>query len=93
MSLVQRKAIVKLEERINNDKKIMERSMEINKMFFDRVKKIVSIPENEYFLSGMIENIKRETPRYSFIKNVDFAGKKVDVEIDELMREFRVIEI
>lgn len=87
------KFIRELTERINNDKEIVERSKECNRKFFEQVKKIVNNSENELSTATMINGIKRETPRYSYLKNVEFNGKSYEVEIDELDRVFRLVEM
>lgn len=89
----EKKFIAELAERINSDTEIIERSKECNRKFFEQVKEVIDNPENELFAATMINGIKAKTPRYSYLKNIEFDGKSYEVEIDELDRTFRLMEI
>lgn len=41
----------------------------------------------------MLERLKKEIPRYSYVKNLEYDGKKYEAEIDELLRVFYLVEI
>lgn len=82
-----------IEDRINNDEEIIAETRECNRLFFENLLKIVDNPENIEYIGGMVHSIENKIPKYSYIKNVEHEGKIYDVEIDELRRIFRVIEI
>ena len=82
-----------IEKSINEDSEIIESAKKINMEFTEKAAKILADPGNEEYAAGMIEKIKREIPRYSYKKNVEYNGKKYDVEIDQLLRVFYLVEI
>lgn len=81
-----------LEKRINADQEIIERAKQINEQYTEEVKKILEDAENSLYASTMIEGIKKELPRFTYIKNLEYNGTKYDCEIDLLFRKFRVDE-
>ena len=82
-----------IENDINADAEIIESAKKINKEFTEKASKILADPDNAEYAAGMIEKIKRAIPRYSYKKNVEYNGKKYDVEIDQLLRVFYLVEI
>ena len=82
-----------IEKDINADAEIIESAKKINKEFTEKAAKILADPDNAEYAAGMIEKIKRAIPRYSYKKNVEYNGKKYDVEIDQLLRVFYLVEI
>ena len=82
-----------IEKDINADAEIIESAKKVNREFTEKAAKILVDPENAEYAAGMIEKIKREVPRYSYKKNVEYNGKKYDVEIDQLLRVFYLVEI
>lgn len=92
-SLNEQNFMRELEERINSDTEIIERSKKCNQDFFEKVKEITSNPENACFIGTMIEGLKEKHPRYSYIKHINHDGKEFEVEIDELERVFHLIEL
>ena len=84
-----------IEKDINADAEIIESAKKVNREFTEKAAAILADPENAEFAAGMLEKIKREIPRYSYIKNLEYNGKKyeVEVEIDELLRVFYLVEI
>lgn len=92
-SLEFKKFLRDIEKSINEDSEIIESAKKINREFTQKAAKILADPGNEEYAAGMIEKIKREVPRYSYKKNVEYNGKKYDVEIDQLLRVFYLVEI
>ena len=92
-SLEFKKFLRDIEKSINEDSEIIESAKKINREFTEKAAKILADPGNAEYAAGMIEKIKRAIPRYSYKKNVEFNGKKYDVEIDQLLRVFYLVEI
>lgn len=82
-----------IEKRINEDAEIIESAKKVNREFTEKAAVILADPDNAEYAAGMLEKIKREIPRYSYKKNVEYNGKKYDVEIDQLLRVFYLVEI
>lgn len=82
-----------IENDINADAEIVESAKKVNREFTQKAAEILVDPVNAEYAAGMIEKIKREIPRYSYKKNVEYNGKKYDVEIDQLLRVFYLVEI
>lgn len=75
-------------KRINADDEIIESAKRCNIEFSNELKKIIENPENELFVGAMIADLERRSPRYSFIKNLEYNGGKYEAEIDLLRRRF-----
>lgn len=75
-------------KRINADDEIIEAAKRCNIEFLNELKKIIENPENELFVGTMIADLERSSPRYSFIKNLEYNGEKYEAEIDLLRRRF-----
>lgn len=82
-----------IEKDINADAEIIGSAKKVNREFAEKATEILADPENAEFAAGMIEKIKREIPRYSYKKNIEYDGKKYDAEIDQLLRVFYLVEI
>ena len=85
--------LIQIEKDINADAEIVESAKKVNREFTQKAAEILADPGNAEYAAGMIEKIKREIPRYSYKKNVEYNGKKYDVEIDQLLRVFYLVEI
>ena len=83
----------RVEDEINADSEIIESAKKVNREFTQKAAEILADPENAEFAAGMLEKIKREIPRYSYKKNVEYNGKKYEAEIDQLLRVFYLVEI
>lgn len=84
--------VKEIEETINSDDEIVLRSKECNRRFLEELHKITESTKPEYVGSAVLGLIHK-TPRYSYIKNLEFNGKKYEAEIDALGRVFRLLEI
>ena len=82
-----------IEKDINADAEIIESAKKINKEFTEKAAKILADPDNAEYAAGMSGRLKKEVPRYSYIKNLEYNGKKYDAEIDQLLRVFYLVEI
>ncbi len=82
-----------IEKDINADFEVIESAKKVNREFTEKAAEILADPDNAEYAAGMLEKIKREIPRYSYKKNVEYNGKKYDVEIDQLLRVFYLVEI
>lgn len=82
-----------IEKSINEDSQIIESAKKVNREFTEKAAVILADPDNAEYAAGMIEQLKKEIPRYSYKKNVEYNGKKYEVEIDELLRVFYLVEI
>lgn len=82
-----------IETRINEDEEITNRSKKCNIEFMDKLKEILSNPENALYVGSMVSGLQSRTPRYSYIKHLEFDGKEYEAEIDELERKFYLFEI
>lgn len=82
-----------IEKDINDDAEIIESAKNVNREFTKKAAEILADPDNAEFSAGMIEEIKREIPRYSYKKNLQYSGKRYDAEIDQLLRVFYLVEI
>ena len=82
-----------IENDINSDPERIEKAKEINSLFAEKIKEALSDPENTIFAGTMVASIRRNIPRYSYIKEVPFGGKFYDIEIDYLERTFSIVEI
>lgn len=85
--------INELEKQINDNQEIIESAKKCNLTFYNELKEIMKDEENALCVGSMLSKIQEQTPRYSYIKQVEYDGVKYDVEIDELNRVFRVIPI
>lgn len=92
-SLEFKKFLRDVEKSINEDIEIIESAKKVNREFTEKASKILSDPENAEYAAGMLERLKKEIPRYSYKKNVEYNGKEYEVEIDELLRVFYLVEI
>lgn len=92
-SLEFKKILRDIEKSINEDSEIIESAKKVNREFTEKAAEILADPENAEFSAGMIEKIKREIPRYSYKKNIEYNGKRYDAEIDQLLRVFYLVEI
>lgn len=84
--------VKEIEETINSDDEIVMRSKECNRKFLEELHKITESTKPEYVGSAVLGLIHK-TPRYSYIKNLEFNGKKYEAEIDALARVFRLLEV
>lgn len=82
-----------IEKRINEDAEIIESAKKVNREFTEKAAEILADPDNAEYAAGMLERLKKEIPRYSYVKNLEYNGKKYDVEIDQLLRVFYLVEI
>lgn len=92
-SLEFKKFLRDVEKSINEDSEIIESAKKVNREFTEKAAVILADPDNAEFSAGMIEKIKREIPRYSYKKNLQYSGKRYDAEIDQLLRVFYLVEI
>jgi hypothetical protein len=92
-SLNFKKFVKEVEERINSDEHIIESAKKCNLDFTEKVKKILSDSENDLFIGSQIEYLQAHTPRYSFVKNLEYNGVKYEAQIDELERTFVLLEV
>lgn len=92
-SLEFKKFLRDIEKSINEDSEIIESAKKVNREFTEKAAVILADPDNAEFSAGMIEKIKREIPRYSYKKNLQYSGKRYDAEIDQLLRVFYLVEI
>lgn len=88
-----RKFMKKIEERINADSEIIERSKECNIEFAKCLRKFLVDPKNNIYICSMVAGAQVGCKRYSYIKHLSFNGKEYEAEIDELERRFRLIEV
>lgn len=82
-----------IETRINEDEELVNRSKKCNIEFTDKLKEILSNSENALYVGSMVSGLQFRTPRYSYIKHLEFDGKEYEAEIDELERKFYLFEI
>lgn len=66
---------------------------EIQDIDEDKLKEILDNPENLLYTGSMVSGLQFTTPRYSYIKHLEFDGKEYEAEIDELERKFCLFEI
>ena len=85
--------IKSIETRINEDEEIINRSKKCNFEFSNKLKEILNNPENALYVGGMVSGLQFTTPRYSYIKHLEFDGKEYEAEIDELERKFYLFEV
>ena len=74
-----------IEAEINENEELVDRSKKCNIEFADKLKEILNNPENALYVG--------RTPRYSYIKHLEFDGKEYEAEIDELERKFYLLEV
>ena len=82
-----------IETRINEDEELVNRSKKCNIEFTDKLKEILNNPENTLYVGSMVSWLQFRTPRYNYIKHLEFDGKEYEAEIDELERKFYLFEI
>ena len=82
-----------VENRINNDPEIIARAKAGNVELAKKLSEILANEENAEFIGGMIAGLQKEYPRYSFIKGLEFNGRKYEAEIDELERKFYLHDV
>lgn len=88
------RAFVKnIETEINENEEIVNRSKKCNIEFSDKLKEILNNPENLLYTGSMVSGLQFTTPRYSYIKHLEFDGKEYEAEIDELEHKFYLFEI
>lgn len=87
-----KKFVKEIEETINSDSEIVSRSKECNRKFLEELSALTESTKSEYVGSAVLGLIYK-TPRYSYIKNLEFNGKKYEAEIDGLGRTFRLLEV
>ena len=83
----------RVEEEINADADIIGSAKKVNREFTEKAAEILADPENAEFAAGMLERLKKQIPRYSYIKKLEHNGKKYEAEIDQLLRVFYLVEI
>lgn len=91
-SLSFKRFVKEIEETINSNDEIVLRSKECNRKFLEELRTEMESTEPEYVGTAVLDLIHK-TPRYSYIKNLEFNGKKYEAEIDGLGRTFRLLEI
>ena len=82
-----------IEAEINENKELVDRSKKCNIEFADKLKEILNNPENALYVGSMVSGLQLRTPRYSYIKHLEFDGKEYEAEIDELERKFHLFEV
>lgn len=82
-----------IEERINADSEIIERSKECNIEFAECLRNFLTDPKNCICIGAMVAGLQIGCKRYSYIKHLNFNGKEYEAEIDELERRFRLMEV
>lgn len=83
----------RVEEEINADFEVIESAKKVNREFTEKAAVILADPDNAEYAAGMLERLKKEIPRYSYVKNLEYNGKKYEAEIDQLLRVFYLVEI
>lgn len=91
-SLNFKKFIKEIEERINNDSELMERTRKINRDFAEKMKEMLQNDDNAEYIGAMTLRVIWEQPRYSYIKKLNYNGKEYEAEIDHLSRRFNLQE-
>lgn len=81
----QKEIIKKVEEEFSDE------ASKVNEDF--RVKALELLNDSKKLAGRGIESIKRELPRYTYIKGISANGKKYDVQIDLLNYQVDFIEI
>ena len=79
-----------IEERINSDTELIESIKRNNVLFSEKIKHIVKKAKPEYYGAAVVAAMQK-TPRYSYIKNLEYDGKLYDAEIDALSRTFVLV--
>lgn len=79
-----------IEERINSDTELIESIKKNNVLFSEKIKHIVEEAKPEYYGTAVVAAMQK-TPRYSYIKNLEYDGKLYDAEIDALSRTFVLV--
>lgn len=82
-----------VETRINNDPKIIARAKAGNVEFAKKISEILANEENSEFIGGIIAELQKKHPRYSYIKGLEFDGREYEAEIDELGRKFYLHDV
>ena len=82
-----------IEAEINENEELVDRSKKCNIEFADKLKEILNNPENALYVGSMVSGLQFRTPRYSYIKHLEFDGKEYEAEIDELERKFYLLEV
>lgn len=90
-SLTKKQLLNNLEKRINEDLEIIEKAKEANKALFTKLQEMAANPDNAEYVGAMILGQISRTPRYSYIKNIEFNGRLYDAEIDSLSRSFYLL--
>ena len=88
-----RKFMKEIEERINADPEIIERSKKCNVEFAECLRGLLADSKNDICIGAMVARIQIGCKRYSYIKNLNFNGREYEAEINELERIFRLIEV
>lgn len=88
-----RKFMKEIEERINADSEIIERTKKCNIEFAECLRTFLDAPKNNIYIGAMVAGLLLGCKRYSYIKHLDFNGKEYEAEIDELERKFRLFEV
>ncbi len=88
-----RKFMKEVEERINTDSEIIERAKRCNAGFAECLRTSLADPENDIFIGAMVAGIQVGCKKYSYIKHLNFNGKKYEAVIDELEGRFRLFEV
>lgn len=92
-SLNFKKFIKEIEERINNDSELLERTRKINRDFAEKLRAMLQDSENADYIGSMTLKAIFESPRYSYIKHLEYNGKEYEAEIDHLNRRFYLQEV
>lgn len=82
-----------VESRINSDPEIIARAKAGNVEFAKKLKDILANEENSEFIGGMIAELQKKHPKYSYIKGLEFDGREYEAEIDELERKFYLHDV
>lgn len=78
----------KVSELINNDEELIERTNQTQFDFVQKVDAILQDPQKRLFAGRLISDLQSKTPRYTWIKNLEYNGTKYIAEIDHL--EYKV---
>lgn len=82
-----------LQKRINSDPEIMRQTQQYNLELAAKLKEFCENPENAIYAGTTVQKYLRETPCFSYIKNIEYNGKLYDLEINSLSRTAELVEV
>ena len=82
-----------IEQRINDDEHIINMAKDSNRKLAEKITEILANDDNEIYVGAMVLGAYSRTPRYAFIKNLEYDGTDYEAVIDLLEQRFWLVDV